>query len=334
MVSIILINYFHKGALKECLASILADRFFDLEILIVNNSPQEDLKFLLKLDQRIKIIKAKKNLGYAAGCNLAAAKAKGEYLVFLNPDSEVNEYWLEEGLRPFKSQSVGAVMSKILDSKNKKVNSRGGEINYTGIAWAGGYGEEDKKETAPYEVGFASGASLFIKRDDFFSAGKHDPDFFMYFDDVDLSSRLRLLGKKIFCAPHSIIYHDYEFKKGDYKLYYMERNRLCFIFRNFSSKILFFSLPALILIEIAVSFYYLLILKLHLKIKADFNFLFNLRKLVSQRRIIQRTKTISDREYFSYFKPKIRSKAIDNSLLRLVLNPLLLAYYFLLKKII
>ena len=77
----------------------------------------------------------------------------------------------------------------------------------------------------PHEVGFASGAALVVRRAAWDAVGGFDARYFMYGEDLDLSLRLRLAGWGIGVVPAARVAHDYSFDKGDYKWFYLERNR-------------------------------------------------------------------------------------------------------------
>lgn len=326
MVSIVIVNYFHKEQLKRCIESINKNKIVDFEIIVINNSPKESLQGVTDDYPKAKIIEAN-NIGFGGGCNLGSKMARGRYLVFLNPDSVVSNNWLIEALLVLKKKEVGIVMSKILSLDGQTINSSGGIINYTGISWSGGCGEKEKKTQPPYQVGFASGASLFVRKDFFYDLGKFDDRFFMYVEDVDLSFRARLAGKKIVCAPASIVYHDYEYKKGDYKFFYLERNRLFFIYKNYNFKMILLFLPALFILELGLWFYFLSQGKILIKYRASREFFKNFKYLKKQRRLIQSQKKISDYKIIKFFCPKIEFKEINRGLVKYLLNPTLFFYW-------
>jgi GT2 family glycosyltransferase len=323
MVSIILVNYFHKDYLKRCLESIKKNKEA-FEIIIVNNSPKESLKEIKLKNPEIKIVDAE-NLGYGGGNNFGSTLAKGEYLVFLNPD------WLSEALEVFKRKECGIIMSKILSLDGKIINSRAGEVHYTGFSWSGGYGEKNNGIREPYEVAFASGASLFISRKLFKILDGFDSNFFMYVEDLDLSFRARLLGKKVFCAPKSEVFHDYQFKKGDYKLFYLERNRLFFVIKNYSLRMIVLIIFPFILLDFALWGYFFIIGKPQVKFRALKDFLKNYSKVVQKRKKIQETRKVPDAKLIKYFQPVINTKVIDNFVLKYIVNPFFESCWFLIK---
>lgn len=330
MVSIILVNYFQKKYLKKCLQSIKQNKGIEFEIIIVNNSAKESLGDIKLENPRIRIIKAR-NLGYGRGNNLGSKYARGEYLVFLNPDSIVSKNWLKKAIRVFSKKNAGVVMSKILSLDGKIINSFGGELHYTGFSWSGGYGHKNINNKDPYEVAYASGTSLFIKKNLFQRLGGFDPDFFLYVEDLDLSFRARLLGERVFCAPKSIVFHDYQFKKGDYKLFYLERNRLFFILKNYSLRMIFLIFFPLFFLDLMLWFYFIIIGKFKVKFKAWVYFFKFYPRMARKRKRIQKSRELSDSRLIKFFKPKIETKVFDNFLLRYLINPVLALSWIIIK---
>lgn len=332
MVSVILVNYFHKKSVAGCINSILKNNFNNLEIIVVNNSPQEKIGYLKTIDKRIKIIEAKKNLGYAGGCNLGFKNSSGNYLIFLNPDVKVSKNWLSEGIKPIQQGQAEVVMSKILSRDGKIINSAGGRIHYTGLSWAGDCGQREKKKKNSYPVALASGASLFIKKKLFKKLDGFDQDFFMYAEDADLSLRAQLLGKRILCAPASLVFHDYQFEKGNYKFYHLEKNRLAIILKNYSLKMIILFLPILVLFDLGIFLYFLFQGRPGIKIKANIYFLKNIKKILRQRKLINQTRIISDQEFAKFLRGTIDSNEINQGFFKYMFNPFFNFYWLLIKR--
>lgn len=279
----------------------------------------------------MKIINSKKNLGFGGGCNLGAKYAQGEYLVFLNPDSQVAADWLFEGLRGFKNKKVGLVMSKILTQEGQRINSAGGKIHYTGLAWSGDCGKKNRKYSEkPYRVAFASGACLFIRKNLFEKLAGFDQDFFLYYEDTDLSFRAQLLGYQVICCPASQIFHDYQFYKGEYKIYQLVKNRLFFIFKNYSLKMILLFTPAFFLLELSLMGYFLFKGKPLIILQAWYEFGQNWFKNLKKRKKIQKTKKLSDKEILPIFTGRIDFEELKNPLI-FVLNLFFVFYWKIIK---
>ena len=97
LVSIIILNYNAGNLLLECIESLLQTNYQKFEIIIVDNASKDDS--INKCKERfvdIQIIENRKNLGYCEGNNVGIRKAKGEFIVILNPDTIVESNWLKE----------------------------------------------------------------------------------------------------------------------------------------------------------------------------------------------------------------------------------------------
>ena len=144
-------------------------------------------------------------------------------------------------------------MGLVTTGDGREINTSGGVVHFTGIAWAGEAGKPaDAVRFAPREVGFLSGACLAMPRDTWLRCGGFAEQFFMYHEDVDLSLRLRLAGGRLGVEPAAVVEHDYEFAKGDAKWRLLERNRWATILRCYPAPLLALLAPALAACELAV----------------------------------------------------------------------------------
>ncbi|MEK7433411.1 MAG: glycosyltransferase, partial [Cyanobacteriota bacterium] len=89
-VSIIIVNFNSSIFLKNCIESIYKYTNKELfEVIIVNNSPNDNLKFIKEFFNDIKIIENESNLGFSKANNIGIKESIGEYILFLNPDTEI-----------------------------------------------------------------------------------------------------------------------------------------------------------------------------------------------------------------------------------------------------
>ncbi len=115
--------------------------------------------------------------------------------MFLNPDAVVAEGWREAIAAPMADGSGWVAWQALVTAeRGQLVNTRGGVVHFTGIAWAGGAGEPVDEADAYGRAGFCSGACLAIRSDEFERLGGFAAEFFLYHEDVDLSLRARLAG--------------------------------------------------------------------------------------------------------------------------------------------
>jgi GT2 family glycosyltransferase len=129
------------------------------------------------------------------------------------------------------------------------VNACGNEVHLSGLTLCRGMGQPSKAYDAPCEVGAVSGAAFLMRRELFEHLGGFDASFFLYMEDVDLSLRARLAGKRILYVPEAVVYHDYQLHFGRRKIFYQERNRYRMLLKIFRWRTLLALLPALLLAE-------------------------------------------------------------------------------------
>lgn len=244
LVSIISINYKQARATQAFLRSCKQLSYPNLEIILVDNAP--DLVFHAELSKEfpaVQIIASEKNLGFAGGNNLGIQAAKGEYLLFLNNDTLVDKNLVQSLLNGFHlSDHVGVVCPKILYLKPPNTLQFAGytAINpYTGRNKTLGNGEPDQGQyETPKQTPYAHGAAMMVKETVISAVGPMPELFFLYYEELDWSEKIRQSGFEIWYIPSGIIHHHASLSTGSdspLKTYYYFRNRILFMRRNTSS---------------------------------------------------------------------------------------------------
>jgi N-acetylglucosaminyl-diphospho-decaprenol L-rhamnosyltransferase len=175
-------------------------------------------------------------------------------LLFLNPDAVVAPGFREAIELPLaENRGWDAWQALLTADGGSVVNSWGGVVHFTGIAWAGGAGRPlAGAPDRPVEVSFASGACLAVRRAAWEALGGFSDEYFLYHEDTDLGLRLWLGGRRVGLEPRARCEHQYEFDKGPHKWYFLERNRYATIIRTFPTRLLLALLPGLIATEAAL----------------------------------------------------------------------------------
>jgi GT2 family glycosyltransferase len=255
-LSVVVVTYNCTDAVGRSLPPLVEQLREDDELVVVDNASTDGTpEKVRELAPGAALIEPGANRGFAAGCNAGAARASGELLLFLNPDAVVSQGFRAAIARPLDDdRGWAAWMGLVTATGGRVVNTEGGVVHFTGIAWAGGAGRRLDPAAAlePRDVGFASGACLAIPRDRWERAGGFPGEFFLYHEDVDLSLRLRLAGGRIGIEPGAVVDHEYEFEKGAAKWRYMERNRWATIVRTYPASLLALLAPALAATELAL----------------------------------------------------------------------------------
>jgi hypothetical protein len=324
MVSIIILNYNGKDFLNECLNSVLNSNYPNFEIILVDNASTDDsIKLAIEKygsSPTLKIIKNEGNLGFAKGNNVGTSYAKGKYVLFLNDDTVVEPNWLVELVNVMESDAeIGAAQSKLISLGDKKtIDSAGDFVDYYGLSFQRGWGEEDKGQYYQIEEIFSARGAAFIVRSKILAEiGAFDADFFFCYEDIDLSWRIRLNGYKVVFVPKSVVYHigSASVIASSINVFHIEKNRLLTVLKNMPlTYIAKYNPLTFTLGEIMGD----LILKrpalLYARTKAIFWVLTNFKGILCKRLTIQRN-----------FK-KIDQKIIDKQMLKTNLAQLLLLF--------
>ncbi|EKE24946.1 MAG: hypothetical protein ACD_5C00347G0003 [uncultured bacterium] len=343
-IAVLILGFNDEQNIKETIDTTLYQTYNNYDVVYIDNySTDSTLKIVKEKYPNLQIIEEKKNLGYAGAYakNLDIFFAKDyDAAVLLNSDVKVAKNWLEELVKTaFKDESIAIAQPKIfLWNENKHLaNTFGNEINYLGFGFCGNYKKPDNDLFShDQEIVSASGASLLIKKDAYLKIGRLDEKFFAYLEDQDLSWRALMYGYKIKLSASSIMWHKYVFQKNSrnhWKFFTLERNRLYFLFKNYSTKTLFLIFPMFFVMEIGILADSLFKGYFKDKIKAYTAFWSNFGKIYQDRQIIQQGRQMPDSELFSLLNPTVNFEEIDSSLLNFA-NILLKNYYKTIKHLI
>jgi GT2 family glycosyltransferase len=299
-LSVVVVTYNSAAALAATVPRLSEQLGAGDELLVVDNASADDTVAVVReLAPAATVLQNAHNAGFASAANAGARAATGDLLVFLNPDA-VPEPGFVDAIRA-PEREWAAWMGLV--TAGRSVNSSGGVVHFTGIAWAG----QSAARSGPREVAFLSGACLAVPRAAWERAGGFAEEFFMYHEDVDLSLRLRLAGGALGVEPAAVVDHDYEFAKGAAKWRMLERNRWATIVRCYPAPLLALVAPALAATELA-----LLVVAarggwLPQKLGAAGEALRALPRLLGERRAIQATRAISAAEFARWLTPDLDS---------------------------
>ena len=214
--SIVIPSYNGRALLAPCLASIARQRphhpALSIEVIVVDDASTDGTdQWLARVYPDVRLVKLERNQGFCAAANAGIVCANGDVVQLLNNDTEVAAGWIEAGLEPFVDPTVGAVAPLVLvRSEPGRVDSAGDSYTLFGWPVKRGHGQprESFSQRPAEEVFGASGSSAFYRASALERTGGFDPLFGSYYEDVDLSFRLRWAGYRCVFTPQSLVYHD------------------------------------------------------------------------------------------------------------------------------
>ncbi len=237
-VGFVILSYKNVIDTVECIESLRNIKGnFDIKIYLVDNSDNED--FLKDILNKVNVdfFKKVENNGYSSGNNIGMQTAYEDgcqYIVVINNDTVVEPNFLKPMIDFMENNiDVGAVSPVILTFKGEKIWCSGGVYRKL----LGNYSMTRKTIDEPTRAEFISGCCLCIRRSTLEKVGYFDETYFMYNEDSDWCFRLTKAKFKMFVIPESIIYHKVSLSSGinsPFQLYYIFRNRLVFIYKNFN----------------------------------------------------------------------------------------------------
>lgn len=235
-LSIIIVNYNVTELLRNCLSSIISFvQDLDYEVIVIDNkSPDSSWKDLKIEFPTVQFISSEVNHGFAIANNKAVKNARGEYILLLNPDTELEGFYMKE-IVEFADQhkDLGCLGIRMHDATGKFLPESKRSVPdmfnsfeklFTNFKKkkSKSYYRNDIKEFEIAEVEVITGAFLLIKRDLYEQIGGLDEKYFMYGEDIDICfTLLRKKYKNWYYGKSSILHHKGESTVRDAK--YLER---------------------------------------------------------------------------------------------------------------
>ncbi len=241
LASIVIPNWNGAHLLPTCLDSLRRQSCQDFEILVIDNASRDDSRELLARDYpEVRVLALDTNRGFAGGVNAGIRAARGAIIVLLNNDTEAEPTWLEELVRPIRTdRGVGMVASKLkLFGERDKIHSAGDYYGVDGVlgnrgVWQVDRGQYDRADAKPPVFGACAGAAAY-RRELFEAIGVFDEDLGSYCEDVDLNWRARLAGFDCAFAPRAIVYHKISATGGGpLSSYFVGRNFILVLVKNY-----------------------------------------------------------------------------------------------------
>ncbi len=240
IISIITINY--NGLKDTCALLDSIPPSENLEIIVVDNASREDeATHISQRYPHVTVVRSQENLGFAGGNNLGIKAAHGQYLFFVNNDTEIPEPQdIDKLIERFSaSDRIGVVCPKIRFFWDHRPIQFAGYTPLSKITMRNrsiGFGEQDQGQYEhPHPTPYAHGAAMLVKREALEKTGLMPECYFLYYEELDWSVMFRRAGYELWYDPACTIYHKESQTTGQaspLRTFYITRNRLLFAKRN------------------------------------------------------------------------------------------------------
>ena len=310
LVSVIVLNYNAGELLLNCIESIKKSTYKNLEIIVVDNiSTDKSQEICKEKYPDIKLIQNDENFGYCEGNNIGIRKARGDFIMILNPDTIVEPNCIRELIFAHEKLGEGLYQPKILSLNEKQVlQSTGNMLHVFGFGYAKDKGKKDEEvDEEIKKIGYASGTCLFTSRNVLEKVGLLDSFLFLYHDDLDLGWRASQIGINSYYVPKSKIYHveSYSLKWSAKKFYWLERNRKYCLLTHYSKNTYAKMHSSLCLVDLFVWFFYLSKGFLGAKIRAELDIRRNRKFIETKYQELEKKKTVPDEKLIQEFPDEI-----------------------------
>lgn len=221
-----------------------------MEVIVVDNgSSENEANIISQSHPQVTTIRSDKNLGFAGGNNLGIKAAKGQYLFLVNNDTIFKDFNIKALISRLESSpNIGIICPKICFAWGTNPIQYAGYTPLSKITvrnQALGYSEEDQGQyNTAHPTPYAHGAAMLIKREAIEKVGLMPECYFLYYEELDWSMMFTRAGYEIWYEPACTIYHKESQSTGQnspLRTYYMFRNRLLLVKRNWHGVYKYFS---------------------------------------------------------------------------------------------
>jgi GT2 family glycosyltransferase len=255
-LSIIIITYNSEHLIGPCLDSIYETiKDIDYEIIVIDNASSDNtVAFLQKKYPKINLVVNSENVGFARGVNQGIKKARGEFILLLNPDMRVLQGTINKSLAYLEKNSEIGILGCQFLYPNMRLQASFGNFPslfteflqttylYKFLPWGRFIPESTiskKRFKKIHKVDWLSGGFMILRRDVFKKIGLFDENFFMYLEDIDLCFRARKAGFKIIYFPKAQVIHHHmaSTKKDPSRAIINELKSLIYYFKKYKKNI-------------------------------------------------------------------------------------------------
>jgi GT2 family glycosyltransferase len=256
-VTVAIVFYDGLDDLIHCLACLASQTLAPTRVLVIDNSTEGLPDSLPACGCLSEVVRPERNVGFAAGNNLALHQTKTEFFATLNADAFPEPDWLaamvEAAQRHPEAAAFGSL--QLLFGDPSIADGVGDHYHMSGLAWRSGHlCPIAALDLSARRIFSPCGAAAFFRRADLESIGGFDEDFFCYCEDIDLGFRLRLMGRECRFVPSAVVHHRGAGSTGDshseFAVYHGHRNLSWVYLKNMPGFLFWIFLPFHILLSI------------------------------------------------------------------------------------
>jgi GT2 family glycosyltransferase len=213
-VAIILINWNSHPYTADCIRSLEEVEYRDFDVIMVDNGSQDGSGALLKKEfPHIILIQSSSNLGFTGGNNLGIRYSIAHgytYTMLLNNDTFAEKKFLQVLVAYMDAHAdVGVIQPKICFNHNRALLWNAGSYYnaWLGLTFTKGYNKQDAADNRVRDVDWVTGCAFFTRNNILQECGPLAENLFIYYEDVDLSFRIKAAGHRLVYHPGAVIYH-------------------------------------------------------------------------------------------------------------------------------
>lgn len=303
VISTIIVNWNGKHLLDECLGAVRGQTFRDFETIVVDNGSSDgSADYVQTHYPEVKLVALPENRGFTGGNIAGYEVATGDLIVLLNNDTEAHPGWLEH---IYKASLVfpdaGSFASKMLYfDQRERIENCGFELSAAGTTEDVGRGKLDGAAWSTFRSVFgACGGAVAYRRPMLQDVGFFDPDFFMIYEDVDLSFRAQLRGYSCVYCPQAMVYHRYRSTiktRPVLQVFYSQRNIELVYLKDMPLAVILRALPQRLLYEAGAAIYFVLQGRGSAFLLAKLDVLRCLPSILRKRAQVQQRRTVTNAE--------------------------------------
>lgn len=216
-VSVVIITFNNEKTIRDCLNSVLKEDL-DKELIVVDNNSSDSTCKLVEQFKEVKLIKNRENFGFGKANNIGTRVSVGNYILFLNPDTEVKKGSIAELANYLDQNSSVAAVGPALANENGRIQPERSSLpnliteililtNLHKLSFFRGFVYAIATPETIVQVDHLMGAALMIRREVFERVDGFDEKFFLWFEETDLLKRIQDKGLKIVYYPQSKVVH-------------------------------------------------------------------------------------------------------------------------------